>query len=77
MPEKAEIINASARRENYDRNVKAQIQSVTDKLLNAKLKDLDVDKSKKVSFKVSEANDEALIEETMKRLMKRMVLWVL
>ena len=37
-------------------------------MLNAKLKDLDGDKSKKVSFKVSEANAEAWIEEAMKKI---------
>ena len=53
---------------NYNSSIKAQIQSVTDKLLNAKLKDLDGEKSKKVSFKVSEANAEAWIEEAMKKI---------
>ena len=42
-------------------------------MFNAKLKEIDGDKSKKVSFKVSEANAEAWIEETMKKINKKNV----
>ena len=56
------------KRKNNDNGAKAQIQSVTGKLSNVKLKELDGDESKKVSFKVSEANAEAWIEEAMKKI---------
>ena len=59
------------KRNKYDRNIKAQIHSVTDKLLNTKLKDLDGDSSKKVKFKVSEAISEAWIEEAIKKIKEK------
>ena len=70
MTEQATTSSVNARKETtmIEKNIKAQIQSVTQKFSNSKLKDLNSDKPKKVSFKVSEANDEAWIEETIKKL---------
>ena len=59
------------KRKNFNNDTKAQIQCVKEKLFNAKLKEIDGDKSKKVFFKVSEANAEAWVEETMKKINKK------
>ena len=56
------------KRNNFNNDIKAQIQSVTDIPFKAKLKEIDGDDAKKVSFKVDEANDEAWAEETVKKI---------
>ena len=59
----------------HDGNIRAQIQSVACKLLNAKLNNLDGDSTnkviKKVKFKVSEANAEAWIEELINKIAEK------
>ena len=40
-------------------------------MFKSKLKEIDDDKSKKVSFKVNEANSEAWVEETMKKIKEK------
>ena len=48
--------------------MKAHIQVVTNKLINARTSEINKDDTKKVYFKVSEANAEAWVEETMKKI---------
>ena len=76
--EKVEIINKNVRKNNNnDSGVKAQIQSVTNKLINARIIEINNEGTKNVSFKVSEANAESWAEEATKITTIIMVLQVL
>ena len=64
------VINTSIRKEKFNDEIKDQIQLVIDKFLKIRLKDVDGDDSKKVSFKEDEANSKAWNEEAFKKLSK-------
>ena len=67
MPEKVETINANSRKETTLTMTSKPRFSLLQKSC-AKLKEIDGNNSKKVSFKVSEANAKAWVEETMMKI---------
>ena len=55
---------------NINGNLKVNIQSVRDEVIDLRLKEIDSNNKKQVSFKLDEANVNSLLEDTIKNLSK-------